>query len=323
MRAPLISVGAGSSKMSRPLKRSRRCPACPRRRSPRSLAKKGLRNVWMRGTSHLARTAASGRACVHAALRAGARDLATPEPGRRRSRPAPRSRPCRPAASRWSMPWASPTPASSATSSRAHGQARRRRADHRWRGARCRGCAGRVCRLVRRLRRAPSVAGITSSDAANRSDAAASPSFPDHVVVADQDGVGADPQAFRSSSSSPKARSRSDGSLDRQRSERWRAIARPLPHDAETRRATPQPSNFRKPRRHGYPRCRPRPTRRAPKENFTGTAPEVPYHDAGAVAIELSARLVRAGRRTAWHPHPLGETLDVTSGIGRVQAKAA
>jgi len=65
-----------------------------------------------------------------------------------------------------------------------------------------------------------------------------------------------------------------------------------------------------------------RPTRRAPKENFTGTVLQDPI-----IVAEARARLVvnrvsfEPGARTAWHSHPLGQTLYVISGVGRVQTK--
>ncbi len=63
-----------------------------------------------------------------------------------------------------------------------------------------------------------------------------------------------------------------------------------------------------------------RPTRRAPPEYFTGTVLQDPI-----IATESPARLVSTrvsfepGARTAWHTHPLGQTLYVISGVGRVQ----
>jgi quercetin dioxygenase-like cupin family protein len=65
-----------------------------------------------------------------------------------------------------------------------------------------------------------------------------------------------------------------------------------------------------------------RPTRLAPKEYFTGTVWQDPI-----IATEAPARIVSTrvsfepGARTAWHSHPLGQTLYVTSGVGRVQTK--
>ena len=63
-----------------------------------------------------------------------------------------------------------------------------------------------------------------------------------------------------------------------------------------------------------------RPTRQAPKEYFTGTVWQDPI-----IATEAPARLVSTrvsftpGARTNWHTHPLGQTLYVISGVGRVQ----
>jgi quercetin dioxygenase-like cupin family protein len=65
-----------------------------------------------------------------------------------------------------------------------------------------------------------------------------------------------------------------------------------------------------------------RPTRKAPKENFTGTVLQDPI-----ISTEAPARLVvnrvsfEPGARTNWHTHPLGQTLYVVAGVGRVQTK--
>ena len=65
-----------------------------------------------------------------------------------------------------------------------------------------------------------------------------------------------------------------------------------------------------------------RPTRVAPPEYFTGNVMQDPI-----IATAAPARLVansvsfQAGARTAWHTHPLGQTLYVISGLGRIQAK--
>ncbi|MGF6433432.1 (R)-mandelonitrile lyase [Bradyrhizobium elkanii] len=65
-----------------------------------------------------------------------------------------------------------------------------------------------------------------------------------------------------------------------------------------------------------------RPTRRAPKENFTGTVLQDPINMAPAPARLNASRVsFEPGAGTAWHTHPLGQTLYVISGIGRVQAK--
>ena len=62
------------------------------------------------------------------------------------------------------------------------------------------------------------------------------------------------------------------------------------------------------------------PSRKMAADAFTGTVWQDPI-----VAAEAPARLVATrvgfepGARTAWHTHPLGQTLLVISGIGRVQ----
>jgi quercetin dioxygenase-like cupin family protein len=64
-----------------------------------------------------------------------------------------------------------------------------------------------------------------------------------------------------------------------------------------------------------------RPTSRAPADYFPGTV----WQDQIIVA-PVPARLVATrvafepGARTAWHTHPLGQTLYVVEGVGRVQS---
>jgi quercetin dioxygenase-like cupin family protein len=65
-----------------------------------------------------------------------------------------------------------------------------------------------------------------------------------------------------------------------------------------------------------------RPTVRAPKEYFTGTVWQDPIIAAEAPARVNSTRVsFEPGARTAWHTHPLGQTLYVVSGVGRIQTK--
>lgn len=63
-----------------------------------------------------------------------------------------------------------------------------------------------------------------------------------------------------------------------------------------------------------------RPSTRGPADWFTGTVridplfqPQAPARTAGALVT------FEPGARTAWHTHPLGQTLIVTAGTGRVQ----
>ena len=65
-----------------------------------------------------------------------------------------------------------------------------------------------------------------------------------------------------------------------------------------------------------------RPSRRAPKEDFTGTVWQDPIVEAPAPArIRASRVSFEPGARTNWHTHPLGQTLYVISGVGRFQTK--
>jgi quercetin dioxygenase-like cupin family protein len=66
--------------------------------------------------------------------------------------------------------------------------------------------------------------------------------------------------------------------------------------------------------------CGSRPTRRGAVTSFTGAVWQDPVIDAPAPA-RIRANWVRfePGARTAWHHHPLGQTLHVTAGLGRVQ----
>jgi len=65
-----------------------------------------------------------------------------------------------------------------------------------------------------------------------------------------------------------------------------------------------------------------RATRRAPSGSFTGTVWQDPIISTPAPAHLASNRVsFEPGARTNWHTHPLGQTLYVISGVGRVQAK--
>lgn len=61
-------------------------------------------------------------------------------------------------------------------------------------------------------------------------------------------------------------------------------------------------------------------SRPGPAENFTGSVRVDQQFQAGVPGRVLGARVTfEPGARTAWHSHPLGQTLIVTSGVGRVQ----
>lgn len=63
-----------------------------------------------------------------------------------------------------------------------------------------------------------------------------------------------------------------------------------------------------------------RPSGKGPAEWFTGTVRIDPLLDAADPARVAGASVTfEPGARTAWHTHPLGQTLIVTAGVGRVQ----
>lgn len=63
-----------------------------------------------------------------------------------------------------------------------------------------------------------------------------------------------------------------------------------------------------------------RASRKASAEWFTGTVWQDPVVEAPAPARVRAVRVsFEPGARTAWHTHPLGQTLHVLSGVGRVQ----
>ena len=62
------------------------------------------------------------------------------------------------------------------------------------------------------------------------------------------------------------------------------------------------------------------PSRKGPAEYFTGTVRIDPLFTAPEPARAAGAAVTfEPGARTAWHTHPLGQTLIVTAGCGRVQ----
>src|SRR5881227_2704670 len=62
------------------------------------------------------------------------------------------------------------------------------------------------------------------------------------------------------------------------------------------------------------------PSGQGPAEYFTGTIRVDPLFEAYHPARALGASVTfEPGARTAWHTHPLGQTLIVTAGCGRVQ----
>jgi len=63
-----------------------------------------------------------------------------------------------------------------------------------------------------------------------------------------------------------------------------------------------------------------RPSGKGPADYFTGTVRVDPQFEAPEPARGRGASVTfEPGARTAWHTHPLGQTLHVISGVGRVQ----
>jgi quercetin dioxygenase-like cupin family protein len=64
-----------------------------------------------------------------------------------------------------------------------------------------------------------------------------------------------------------------------------------------------------------------RPSARGPAEYFTGAVRVDPVVEAPEPArVRASLVTFEPGARTAWHTHPLGQTLLVTAGLGRAQS---
>jgi len=62
------------------------------------------------------------------------------------------------------------------------------------------------------------------------------------------------------------------------------------------------------------------PSSRGPAEYFTGNVRvDSPFKGTAPARVSGAIVTFEAGARTAWHTHPLGQTLIVTSGLGRVQ----
>ena len=62
------------------------------------------------------------------------------------------------------------------------------------------------------------------------------------------------------------------------------------------------------------------PSGKGPADYFTGTVRVDMLFDAPDPARVVGAHVTfEPGARTAWHTHPLGQTLIVTAGVGRVQ----
>lgn len=62
------------------------------------------------------------------------------------------------------------------------------------------------------------------------------------------------------------------------------------------------------------------PSAKGPAEYFTGTVRiDAPFSAAAPARVGGATVTFEPGARTAWHTHPLGQTLIVVSGLGRTQ----
>jgi quercetin dioxygenase-like cupin family protein len=62
------------------------------------------------------------------------------------------------------------------------------------------------------------------------------------------------------------------------------------------------------------------PSAKGPADWFTGTVRiDSPFQGSDAVRVSGAIVTFEPGARTAWHTHPLGQTLIVTTGCGRAQ----
>jgi quercetin dioxygenase-like cupin family protein len=62
------------------------------------------------------------------------------------------------------------------------------------------------------------------------------------------------------------------------------------------------------------------PSARGPADYFTGTVRiDYPFQGSAPARVGGATVTFEPGARTAWHTHPLGQTLLVFSGLGRVQ----
>jgi quercetin dioxygenase-like cupin family protein len=67
--------------------------------------------------------------------------------------------------------------------------------------------------------------------------------------------------------------------------------------------------------------CGSMPSRKTPADYFTGAVWQDPIIEAPEPArVRASVVRFEPSARTAWHTHPLGQTLYILSGIGRVQS---
>jgi quercetin dioxygenase-like cupin family protein len=98
------------------------------------------------------------------------------------------------------------------------------------------------------------------------------------------------------------------------------AVALPTVLRAQSSSRSPQPQNA--PMNIEITRMGSKPSVKGPADWFTGTTRIDPLFDPNESARAGAANVIfEPGARTAWHTHPLGQRLIVTSGLGWVQGE--
>jgi len=159
--------------------------------------------------------------------------------------------------------------------------------------------------------------------------------FPNDIIVADQDGAVVIPQAFLDLILAEGAEQERMEGLDRRAGELRRGIAWSLSHECRDQGALRGFEEIVGDGRCGSA-CRNQgghygyPSRRfaadppgAERRYFTGTVLAGSDHRNRGAGASLPRTRVsfEPGARTNWHTHPLGQTLYVISGVGRVQTR--
>jgi quercetin dioxygenase-like cupin family protein len=94
----------------------------------------------------------------------------------------------------------------------------------------------------------------------------------------------------------------------------WLSLLAPAGSDAPSAASSESPQAIK------ITRSGSQPSRQGPAENFTGSVRIDPLFNANAPSRASGARVTfEPGARTAWHTHPLGQTLIVTAGSGWVR----
>ncbi len=98
------------------------------------------------------------------------------------------------------------------------------------------------------------------------------------------------------------------------------ALAQGNPGGSASAPASPQAASREGPPALRITRNGSQPSAKGPAENFTGAVRIDPLFQATEPSRAAGAYVTfEPGARTAWHTHPLGQTLVVTAGVGRVQ----